>query len=1437
MSGHPAAASQPTQPTVPTCGIANLSAAEGPSPTSTSVPSPTTLVSGGGGPFDIVGSTIYVESTDVVSGWPPVGTTTIDAYSLSTGKPTASPYVEVDTPDPANDLPGNPFTVDPQGDVFVIGSPSTLEKVSPSGQVLWSWSAPAPINDIYPWHDRSGDFEVGIVQRDSTPTQDAPGSTVVDENGEVVTTQLPITGRFFTPTSSGGMVSTDGNYVYEWDSSGNLLAKFGDELAASRPATPTGGPFIFQAVSSAAEVNGRLFVSDPGAGLVELSLQGDYEATISDSALGGLQVGSSLMTDGQGNVYFVNGGGYGPHDSLVKLSSSQLSTLLSNPRVSGVYPVASPPTGPVLGLGAGVETSTDGMTAVPGNYFAPGSAPYVNAIFDPWWQSRATSVSLSYSVRSWSQVLDQTTVAPTTVPLSAAQPADDNQLVIPLSLPAAAPGTFEVSANLVSSSSGSVLGSTCLHYSVGAPGDNLNLSSLPGSADGGGPPPARGVALASDLGTGGFRTTIDWTSFLPDCNFSSPTTAACGPGALSFPSPSDDPFVAAATEAAGDGQRFWVQLGSAGDAGDLLESGLWQPDIQAVMSHYKSQVDTWECWNEPNTNTFSSGSDYVSRALEPCYYTAKAVSAANQVIGGSVIGDMSMYYWDQIAQAGGFFYMDIVGIHPYPGNNRSWDEDGFMQQFAGFRSLLASNGASSKPIWVTELGWWSDGAGNLYPQGDFEARALLTMRELGISVWNDYVTEGNFSVTGSIDYSVIDTTGQSDDYVKPAALTLMTASRQTAGRQFVGTLSTGVPHATAIEFGAAPGGSDQVVATWTDDLDTTADLDVSGTTPVPLTITDEMGGTTTQTVTPGTPLQLHLSGSPQYITAPDDVVLSISAPESFGSNLALQSAGATASASSSLSGTPASNVIQGNDNAQGGAGTTAIPVWASQDLSTDPNPTLTVTLPGSEKMDRVLISTESLGSISPGLRNYQVQLEESGNWVTVASQTDEFFQRIEMFSFAPQPASGIRVVVSATNLGGYLNGLAPWYWPVTSSDSLDYTFAVVYSVEAYAPGSGPNLGSTDDSYHPLAPKRLVDTRAGSGEPFAGKTLGPGQSIEVPVAGSDGVPPDASAAVLNVTEADSSRASYLTAWPTGQPRPLASNLNFAAGQVVPNLVEVSIGSGGKVSIYNDLGDTDVVVDLEGYVEPGSSGGGLFNPVTPARIADTRSGSGEPYAGSTLRPGSTLDVSVTGRASVPQTGVTAVVLNVTATDTTASSYLTAFPAGQSRPLASNLNFGRDQTTANRVIVPVGTGGQVGLFNDSGDVNITVDISGYFSNGGEGFTPTSPSRIADTRPASGEPYAGDAIGPGGSLRVQVAGVDGIPADATAVVANLTETDASSPSYIAVYGDGEARPLVSNINFVGGETSANLVVVQVGPDGAIDLYNAVGTVDVVIDVAGWYS
>ena len=121
--------------------------------------------------------------------------------------------------------------------------------------------------------------------------------------------------------------------------------------------------------------------------------------------------------------------------------------------------------------------------------------------------------------------------------------------------------------------------------------------------------------------------------------------------------------------------------------------------------------------------------------------------------------------------------------------------------------------------------------------------------------------------------------------------------------------------------------------------------------------------------------------------------------------------------------------------------------------------------------------------------------------------------------------------------------------------------------------------------------------------------GPWTTRTVAVAGVGGVPADAKAVVLNVTVTDTTAPSYLTVWPTGQPQPTASNLNWPAGDTRPNLVVAKIGAGGAISIFNLLGTTNVIADVQGWFDDGSDpAADTLVAVSPTRVLDSRDGTG-------------------------------------------------------------------------------------------------------------------------------------------------------------------------------------------------------------------------------------
>ncbi len=241
-------------------------------------------------------------------------------------------------------------------------------------------------------------------------------------------------------------------------------------------------------------------------------------------------------------------------------------------------------------------------------------------------------------------------------------------------------------------------------------------------------------------------------------------------------------------------------------------------------------------------------------------------------------------------------------------------------------------------------------------------------------------------------------------------------------------------------------------------------------------------------------------------------------------------------------------------------------------------------------------------------------------------------------------------------------------------------------------------------FHSLTPARLLDTRTGVGT--AAGPLGPSGVVDLAVAGRGGVPATgAEAVVVNLTSTGATAPSFVTAWPTGAARPDASSLNTEPGQDTPNLAIARLGTGGRISLYNNAGTGHLVADVVGWFEAGSG----YVATEPARLLDTRTGVGAARAA--LGPAGFIDVTIAGRGPVPS-GATAAVLNVTSTQASAPSFVTVWPTGSPRPDASSLNTEPAQDTPNLVIVPLGSGGRVSLYNNAGTGHLVADLVGFIA-----------------------------------------------------------------------------------------------------------------------------
>jgi hypothetical protein len=202
--------------------------------------------------------------------------------------------------------------------------------------------------------------------------------------------------------------------------------------------------------------------------------------------------------------------------------------------------------------------------------------------------------------------------------------------------------------------------------------------------------------------------------------------------------------------------------------------------------------------------------------------------------------------------------------------------------------------------------------------------------------------------------------------------------------------------------------------------------------------------------------------------------------------------------------------------------------------------------------------------------------------------------------------------------------------------------------------------TTPGGFTSLAPLRLLDTRGGV-------AVAPGGTVHLQVAGRGSVPASGiSAVALNVTATAPTRTGYVTVYGDGSARPGVSSLNFVAGQTVANLVIAPVGADGKVALYNgSAGTVQLLADVSGYFLSGVPAvAGAFGSLAPLRLLDTRTGLGA----ATVAPGGTVHLQVEGRGGVPATGISAVVLNVTATAPSKAGFVTVYGDGTGRPVPS-------------------------------------------------------------------------------------------------------------------------------------------------------------------------
>ncbi|HWL42744.1 MAG TPA: hypothetical protein VNQ73_07360 [Ilumatobacter sp.] len=448
------------------------------------------------------------------------------------------------------------------------------------------------------------------------------------------------------------------------------------------------------------------------------------------------------------------------------------------------------------------------------------------------------------------------------------------------------------------------------------------------------------------------------------------------------------------------------------------------------------------------------------------------------------------------------------------------------------------------------------------------------------------------------------------------------------------------------------------------------------------------------------------------------------------------------------------------------------------------------------------------------------------------------------------PAIGLRCpstelavdgVMSCTaTLNGPADGTTTTLRVRAAAQWLDYASTTLRNVDHTGTARIVGSRAAPDPVITLDPARLFETRRGlataDGRQNGVGRLADGQVVVVNVAGRGGVPADAASAVLNLTATNPSAPGYVTVWPCGPVRPLASSLNYAPGLTVANSIVAKLDRNGDVCMYS-LRATELIVDVNGYALVDG-----LETVSPARLLDTRpnhttadgthAGSGVVAAGDSVR------VQVAGRGGVPK-NATAAVLNVIATETHGAGHVTVYPCGSTPPNASTLNYTTAATVTNAVVAKLDANGGVCVFTRAA-AQIVVDVNGY-STAATGVNALVPARLVDTRSGlwttvDGNQARGGRVPGGTSLRVRVAGRGGVPPGAQTVLLNLSAVGAQAPGYLTAYPCSSVPPSASNVNYDPTRVVANSAIVQLDEHGDLCLFTLADT-DVLVDVTGYLT
>ncbi|PRZ06423.1 hypothetical protein BCE75_106137 [Isoptericola sp. CG 20/1183] len=980
-------------------------------------------------------------------------TYTVARYDVDDGSPQGETVVELRW-DPAHELFGvSSFEVDDDGAVYLVDplmGRRDLLKIAPDGSERWRVPLPA------------GDQSTGAVTdlAGSTVAWDDPddGRVVGVGDAGAVLHRVTAAGERLDPVDVDGSVlgALDGGAVaYRADGpqgrsltvaspDGEVEARVGAPAPVDRPVGVPSLPWT-DPTGVATAPDGGLLLAEPGTGLHRFGTDGVrhgfWPATGTDVDRPFAPWDRTPVLHHGGDYYLLTHG-RGGSVSLTAISDDRMAYGLRDPVEINAGTESRVAT---LGLGAGL------LVDRPFAVFGAGETPRVVAAFDPAWGAHADRYRLRYQVRGDPRVPDPVVgdVRVTDLPAGGGE--------LELELPPARPGVYEVDAALLDTDDVPVSG-TCLRYTVTPPGSRLDPSALADGADWGGAAPLRGVQIADQLGVGSHRVQLDLGALVPDPT-ATPDPAAIvwdalpGAGLHAQDGEIVDPFAelaAAARLAERTGVRLVVQVGQGSEADRAaVDAGTWRGWVEAVVDGVREGapgITAWQPWNEPNNTGYEDPARYEREVGAPFAEAVRAADPEAVVVGGNTLG-LAPDWWRGLVDAGGCSSMDAVGIHPYTGFNRSWEEEGFSRPGAELdelREILAV--CDELPWWDTESGWWSDGVVNFWASGWDVARKLWWYEIEDVAEWTYFFSEGGFGENG-VSWSLV----QHDAYVKPAGAAMAATAPLVERYDAATAVETGVPGVHAVRAVADDGAS--VLALWSEDLSTSvviapADGSAGG---VEVVRRDVYGAEAPLDV-PADGTEVPVNGSPVALLVPAGESLAVRPAEPFGDDV-LAGAAVTASSTHPDAGDPTTVT----------SGTFAVrDPWRSgrlDDGSVDPAPSVTVETDAPVEVNRIAVATAGIRCCTAGLRHYTVEVRTpDGDWREIPAPTDQLWDRVALLRTDPVEITAVRVSVPWTRIRGHrvldvnytgvLGGPPqPFMGVATESDWL----VAVSAVQAWAP--------------------------------------------------------------------------------------------------------------------------------------------------------------------------------------------------------------------------------------------------------------------------------------------------------------------------------------------------------------------------------------------------